>query len=109
MTRPKYYVLDGHTPRAVSLHDWGMWFINHDEVRRVSFTDVSSEVSVSTVFLGIDHNFFGEGPPLLFETMVFGGEHDGEEWRTSTWEEAESTHRRAVARCTELRIVSNGD
>ena len=26
---------------------------------------------VSTVFLGIDHNFYGDGPPLLFETMVF--------------------------------------
>jgi hypothetical protein len=27
---------------------------------------------VSTVFLGIDHNFSGDGPPVLFETIVFG-------------------------------------
>lgn len=26
---------------------------------------------VSTVFLRLDHNF-GDGPPILFETMVFG-------------------------------------
>lgn len=26
---------------------------------------------VSTVFLGLDHQY-GEGPPLVFETMVFG-------------------------------------
>jgi hypothetical protein len=27
---------------------------------------------VSTVWLGLDHNYFGDGPPLIFETMVFG-------------------------------------
>lgn len=27
---------------------------------------------VSTVWLGIDDNFSREGPPLIFETMVFG-------------------------------------
>ena len=32
---------------------------------------------VSTVFLGMDHQF-GEGPPILWETMVFGGEFTGE-------------------------------
>lgn len=26
---------------------------------------------ISTVFLGIDHNFLGKGGPILFETMVF--------------------------------------
>lgn len=26
---------------------------------------------VSTVFLGMDHNFSCEGPPVLWETMVF--------------------------------------
>lgn len=28
--------------------------------------------TVSTVFLVFDHNFSGKGPPLLYETMVFG-------------------------------------
>lgn len=29
-------------------------------------------VNVSTVFLAIDHAF-GDGPPVLYETMIFGG------------------------------------
>jgi hypothetical protein len=29
------------------------------------------KVRVSTVFLGLDHNFLEEGAPILFETMVF--------------------------------------
>lgn len=35
------------------------------------------EVTVSTVWLGLDHRF-GDGPPLIFETMYFGGDVDGE-------------------------------
>jgi hypothetical protein len=34
-------------------------------------------IGISTVFLGLDHRHFGDGPPLLFETMVFGGSRDG--------------------------------
>ena len=42
-------------------------------------------VFVSTVFLGINHQHYGDGPPLVFETMLF---NDGEPYgqgRTSTW------------------------
>lgn len=48
-------------------------------------------------FLGIDHNW-GVGPPLLFETMVFGGWLDGEQERCSTWDEAEAQHKTMVLR-----------
>ncbi len=57
-------------------------------------------VRVSTVFLGIDHNFSFEGPPVLFETMVFGGIHDGYQYRFSTWEEAEVFHASVVKRAS---------
>jgi 20S proteasome alpha/beta subunit len=33
---------------------------------------------VSTVWLGIDHNFSGEGPPIIFETMVFAQTTDAQ-------------------------------
>jgi len=33
---------------------------------------VVGKVNVSTVWLGLDHQW-GDGPPLIFETMVFGG------------------------------------
>ncbi len=48
-------------------------------------------VDVSTVFLGLDHGY-GDGPPVLFETMVFGGPLDGEQVRYKTWEQAEAGH-----------------
>lgn len=55
------------------------------------------EVTVSTVFLCIDHNF-GGGEPLLFETMVFGV-RDKYRYteRYHTWAEAEEGHARIVA------------
>ena len=90
------YVLDGH--RAVpaeSLVAWGRFFENRD-ARRVATTEVG-EVRVSTVFLGLDHSF-GEGPPLLFETMVFGGPLDEEMDRYTTWEQAEAGHAAMVER-----------
>jgi hypothetical protein len=47
---------------------------------------------ISTVFLGIDHNLEGDGPPLLFETMVFGGKLDQEQDRYATYDEALAGH-----------------
>lgn len=44
--------------------------------KRVGLTEITSRDGavvhrVSTVWLGLDHNY-GDGPPILFETMVFG-------------------------------------
>jgi len=69
--------------------------------RRVAATQVAPGVTVSTVFLGLDHNFFGEGPPLLFETMVFDDYGGGDCWRWSTWDEAVEGHKQAVAKLEE--------
>lgn len=63
---------------------------------RVGNTQINDEVHVSTVWLGLDHSF-GDGPPLIFETMVFGGEYDDWTERYSTWEQAEAGHERIVA------------
>jgi hypothetical protein len=54
-----------------------------------------SGADVSTVFLGLDHSF-GHGPPLLFETMIFGGERDQYQERYSTLQDAMDGHDRAV-------------
>ena len=53
---------------------------------------------ISTVFLGIDHQFGMGSPPILFETMVFGGELDQEQERYCTYREAEEGHKRWVAK-----------
>lgn len=56
---------------------------------------------VSTVWLGIDHAW-GDGPPIIFETMVFGGELDGEIWRYSTEDQAARGHQLV---CAEVRAA----
>ena len=88
------YILEGKEPVAVDLISWASWYGKAD--RKVK-KDKVGDVSVSTVFLGLDHQW-GDGPPLLFETMVFGGELDQEMDRYSTWEEAESGHAKMVER-----------
>lgn len=40
---------------------------------RVAFTELAEGCEVSTVFLGLDHRFSDEGPPLVFESMAFWG------------------------------------
>ena len=89
------YILDGRNP--VPCTDFMMrarWFETSD--RHVAKTDFG-DMRVSTVFLGFDRSF-GQGPPLLFETMIFGGRFDQDKYqeRCSTWEEAEAQHAGAV-------------
>lgn len=105
-----HYVLgeDGRTPVPASMMDWARSFRkDNDEApgprpgaswARVAHDDLpSAHVSVSTVFLGLDHRF-GPGAPLTFETMVFGGSLDQEQERYSTWDEAEAGHAAMVER-----------
>jgi hypothetical protein len=94
------YILEGHTPVRCDddIVSWAKWFTNRfEELCRVGKTNFEGGY-VSTVFLGVDHHYFGEGPPILFETMVFGGELDHEQERYCTWEEAEAGHALMVAR-----------
>jgi hypothetical protein len=87
------YILRGHTPvRCDDTLEWGQWF--HSANRVVRQEEAFPGVQVSTVFLGMSHQF-GNGPPLLFETMIFGGPlHDYQD-RCSTWDEAVQMHERA--------------
>jgi hypothetical protein len=91
------YVLNavGEPVVEPDLFAWARWFERGDEVRRVAETVVGN-ARVSTVFLGLDHNFSRSGPPLLFETMVFGGDHDEYCDRYATRAEAEAGHAAAV-------------
>jgi hypothetical protein len=112
--RNRYFILVGHTAVPSNMKGWSAWFekVYGTNDMQVAFTKTDL-VEVSTVFLGINHNFnFGpdRGPPILFETMAFHKlatpkevlsfevEWDGEEqMRCSTWEEAELQHKIMVA------------
>lgn len=91
----KYYVLKGREIVKAGLGEWSEFFQNIEN-RRIAETFVG-DVRISTVFLGIDHGFSFEGPPILFETMIFGGKHDQYQDRYATYTEAEAGHARAVA------------
>jgi len=80
---------------VAALH--GHFFEQHD--KRVVAKTTLAGCDVSTVFIGLDHRFTGDGPPLVFETMVFGGPFDQEQERYSTWDEAVAGHARMVDRC----------
>jgi hypothetical protein len=90
------YILDGRTPvKCDDLMEWALWFEAAD--RHVKLTE-QGDVMISTVFLGIDHSW-GRGPPVVFETMVFGvPELHGDIERYRTWSEAEAGHDRWVAK-----------
>jgi hypothetical protein len=56
-------------------------------------------LEVSTVFLGLDHQWHAHGPPLLYETMVFRDGSGDDCVRYSTREEALAGHNKVVAEC----------
>jgi hypothetical protein len=93
-SRQGYYILD-ESKKVVpvgTFKEWAEWFEKAD--RTVAKTVLPSGDKVSTIFLGLDHAMGEE--PEIFESMVFGGESNGEIWRYATWEEAEAGHQRLV-------------
>lgn len=97
------YILDANgEPVPVSdVDNWGTWIVGGGN-RHVGRT-LSGDVYVSTVFLGVDHRFGASGPPLLFETMVFGGPLDGEQERYCTRAEAIAGHAAMVERVEQAK------
>ena len=72
------------------------------DYKRVALTEITSSSDpsikhrVSTVWLGCDHSF-GEGAPIIFETMVFGIEGADEYMqRYATEEQARAGHAETV-------------
>jgi hypothetical protein len=86
------YILEGRTPKRVD--DWTRWSRWMRKADRYVRRTVIGPLTVSTEFLGLDHNWFG-GVPLLFQTRVFGMEEDSYQTRCSTWDEAERAHAEA--------------
>jgi hypothetical protein len=81
----KHYDWQGN---EISLEQWAKLF---GDERHIGDTDVGN-VRISTVWLGIDYRF----PPLIFETMIFGGDLNEYQERYATEQEARAGHERAV-------------
>lgn len=90
-----YYDMDGN---AIEW-DQMVELFKSDEARRVGYDKVG-DVTVSTVLLVMDHSFLEDGPPVIFETMVFGYDAvaaDSDDDGYSTKEQAAEGHASVLA------------
>lgn len=102
------YILNGKIP--VPEEDtikWAIWLASNN--RCVGRTKIG-DTDVSTVFLGLDHNYRHGAPPILFETMIFRDTPKGKfkrketglngsdhyQIRYCTWDKALKGHRKTV-------------
>lgn len=102
----KNYVLNGHD--VVPEPDfmvWAQWFETGQRSVGHTVLDQRRGIYVSTVFLGMDHRFIGEGEPIIFETMIFGTSMDGYQRRYTSWRAAEIGHADAVGDARRARQV----
>lgn len=92
MSRPEYYDWDG---RVIHRGEWVRLFAQERHIGQ----DVIDGFTISTVWLGIDHNYWSNGPPLIFESMVFDADgNDIAQERYSTRHAALAGHDQLVAR-----------
>lgn len=94
----QYILTDNHQAIPVTFTEYIKWQTKRGttEPVRVGFTTIKPGVEVSTVFLGLNHAYDPDGPPMIFETMVFGGVCKDIQVRYSTWDEAKAGHAEIV-------------
>jgi hypothetical protein len=96
---PGNYILndEGEPEECRDLLKWAEWRGEH-RAECVLFQDTVGDTFISTVFLSHDHDWFGEGPPILWETMIFNGPPGLEYsmWRYRSKLKALEGHVRAV-------------
>jgi len=96
LERFEFYYLD-ENKKAIpcSSNEWSSYFERNN--RNLGDDDIEGK-RVSTVFLGLNHNYHPTCTiPLIFETMVFNENHsDIYCERYSSWEEAEAGHQKAI-------------
>lgn len=91
----KYILVNGEPVVEPDVLKWAAWFEAAGPDVLFQRTQIG-DIRVSTAFLGVDHSFSEEGPPVLWETMIFGGEHDQYCHRHDNKEEALIGHQAAV-------------
>lgn len=103
MTTGKYILDDKGEPiPCEDILTWGRWMQGKNKIVK---QEMVGDSKVSTVFLGLDHNFSGRGKPTLWETMIFGGELDQYQTRCSgSREQAEAMHEKAVDKVKQCAV-----
>jgi hypothetical protein len=107
----KWYILDNnHKPIHKPVLESAKWMEDNPNRKRVAYDELTDlngdDVRVSTVFLGLDHSY-GSGKPVLWETMIFGGENDqAYQERYASYEQALEGHQKAI---NFIKTENNGD
>ena len=95
----RWYILDNNNnPVAKPVLEAAQW-LDDNPSRKTVKRDEIGDILVSTVFLGLDHSFNG-GTPVLWETMIFGGEHDQYQERYTSHKDALEGHKKALTLIT---------
>ena len=95
----RWYILDNNNkPVAKPVLEASQWLEDNDN-RRIVKRDEIGGILVSTVFLGLDHAWDSD-IPVLWETMIFGGEHDQYQERYTSYEDALEGHEFALTLIT---------
>ena len=92
--------------KPIDVTTWSKGFENNGRDKLVRRDDLANGIVISTVWLGIDHNF-GVGPPLIFESMIFSDKRDTPKAeldciRYSTEKQAIAGHKRLVEKWRDL-------
>lgn len=115
---PLFAILDDREVVVVGGRDWMVWMasvkqqtsiirgvpvnearVAYDVLYAEGYEQLNKDITISTVFIGINSNFL-VGKPMWFETAVFVGDEDEDEivksYKTSTWQEAQDAHEEMV-------------
>ena len=96
-----WYILDNnHKPVTSTGIESSKWMEDNPKRKTVGYDELTDlngdDVRVSTVFLGLDHSWTGK-TPVLWETMIFGGENDqAYQERYDSYENALEGHQKAI-------------
>ena len=91
-----WYILDENNKpvKSTSVIEAAEWLENNLERKAVK-QDHIGDIFISTVFLGLDHSW-KSNTPILWETMIFGGDHDQYQERYTSYEDALEGHQIAL-------------
>lgn len=94
-----YILTTDNQPVKVDVLEAAQWMEDNPTRKQIGFDLLEdkdgNDVSVSTVFLGLDHSWSNKGL-ILWETMIFGGINDQYQERYNSYEDALEGHQRAI-------------
>jgi len=93
----RWYILDENNKPVVAsaINEYVDWEEANPTKKAVKQENVNDDIYVSTVFLGLDHAW-DSNIPVLWETMIFGGDHDQYQERYTSYEDALEGHQIAL-------------